>query len=237
MGKNEQKDPNVYFFVPNLIGFTRVFLVLISLYFMSWHPNYCTIVYLYSSLLDAFDGWAARKLHQATNFGAILDMVTDRCATSCLLCFLCAAYPKYAIIFQLLVSLDLASHYMHMYSTLHQGASSHKTVTKKHNWMLRLYYGNNKVLFIFCAANEMFFVALYLLSFTPRTPPKLGYLPVPSFIYSTGELPLSYPTLLAVLCGPICLAKQIINVVQLVNAANALVKMDVEQRRAAKKLQ
>ncbi|WBW71837.1 CDP-diacylglycerol--inositol 3-phosphatidyltransferase Pis1 [Schizosaccharomyces osmophilus] len=235
MVEKVEKDPNVYLFAPNLIGFTRVFLVLISLCFMSWHPNYCTILYLFSSLLDAFDGWTARKLNQSTNFGAILDMVTDRCATSCLLCFLCAAYPKYAIIFQLLVSLDLASHYMHMYSTIHQGAKSHKSMTNKHSWLLRMYYSNNNVLFVFCAANEMFFVALYLLSFTPASPPKLGFVRVPTFVYSTGYLPLSYPTLLTVLCGPICFAKQLINVVQLVNASNALVGMDIEQRKNPKK--
>ncbi|EEB05972.1 CDP-diacylglycerol-inositol 3- phosphatidyltransferase Pis1 [Schizosaccharomyces japonicus yFS275] len=232
MAKNE---PNVYLFVPNLIGFSRVILVLVSLYFMSWHPNYSTVLYLVSSLLDAFDGWAARRLGQTTNFGAILDMVTDRCATSCLLCFLSSAYPKYTVVFQLLVSLDLASHYMHMYATLHLGAKSHKTMTKKHNWMLRMYYGNNKVLFLFCAANEMFFVALYLLSFAPRTPPRLGYLAVPTFISKRGVLPLSYPTLMAAVCGPICFAKQVINVVQLANAANSLVKLDVAERVAPKK--
>jgi len=38
-----------------------------------------------------------------------------RCTTSCLLCYLSAAYPQYAILFQFLIALDFSSHYMHMY--------------------------------------------------------------------------------------------------------------------------
>ena len=85
---------------------------------MSYHPNYCAILYSLSCLLDALDGWAARRFNQATKFGAVLDMVTDRCTTSCLLVFLSAAYTNYAVLFQVLISLDLASHYMHMYGVL-----------------------------------------------------------------------------------------------------------------------
>ena len=45
---------------------------------MSYHPKYCTIAYCISCLLDAADGHAARALGQASKFGAVLDMVTDR---------------------------------------------------------------------------------------------------------------------------------------------------------------
>jgi CDP-diacylglycerol--inositol 3-phosphatidyltransferase len=38
-----------------------------------------------SGLLDAVDGHAARLLNQSSKFGAMLDMLTDRCATMCLL--------------------------------------------------------------------------------------------------------------------------------------------------------
>lgn len=39
-----------------------------------------------------------------------------RCMTSCLLCFLASAYPKFALLFQFLISLDFSSHYIHMYA-------------------------------------------------------------------------------------------------------------------------
>ena len=110
---------------------------------MPWHPKVCTLTYCISCLLDAFDGMAARHFNQATKFGAVLDMVTDRCTTGCLLCFLSSAYPEYTFIFQILISIDLASHYIHMYSTLNQGVASHKKIPEDQSWLLRLYYGNN----------------------------------------------------------------------------------------------
>lgn len=71
-------------------------------------------------------------------------MVTDRCTTTCLLVFLATAKPAYSVIFQLLISLDLASHYMHMYATLVMGGQtqSHKNVDAKRSWIMNLYYTN-----------------------------------------------------------------------------------------------
>ena len=70
---------------------------------MPYDPVKATMFYLLSGLLDAFDGWAARRFNQGknqlenlhhiamfndlhiiiyhfigTSFGAVLDMVTDR---------------------------------------------------------------------------------------------------------------------------------------------------------------
>ena len=126
------------------LGYARVILAGVSLQFMSYHPKYCTLAYCVSCLLDAVDGQAARALGQTSKFGAVLDMVTDRCVfllfptqfiarlfssslmsiitfaayrctTSCLLCYLCTVYPRQALIFQFLISLDFSSHFMHMY--------------------------------------------------------------------------------------------------------------------------
>jgi CDP-diacylglycerol--inositol 3-phosphatidyltransferase len=98
-------------------------------------------------LLDALDGAAARKFKQSTKFGAVLDMVTDRCTTSCLLVFLASAFPRWAILFQILMSLDIASHYIHMFATLSMGGAnqSHKQVrgTGPLAKILQLYYSNN----------------------------------------------------------------------------------------------
>ena len=155
------KKENIFLFVPNLIGmakillhntlilticsgYTRVILAIISLYFMPIHPRRCSAIYAVSCLLDALDGYAARKLNQGTKFGSVLDMVTDRCTTTCLLVFLASAMPGYAMVFQLLISLDLASHYVHMYATLSMGGSgsSHKNVDAQRSWLLHLYYSN-----------------------------------------------------------------------------------------------
>lgn len=137
-GKDEMSE-NIFLFVPNLIGeqrsklaqihrperadhdvrrtgYSRIILAALSLYFMEGNPKNCTVLYCISCLLDAFDGMAARALGQSTKFGAVLDMVTDRCTTSCLLCFLTARYPRCALLFQGLITLDFSSHYIHMYA-------------------------------------------------------------------------------------------------------------------------
>ena len=103
-------------------------------------------MYSISCLLDALDGFAARYFQQSTRFGAVLDMVTDRCTTACLLVFLSSAWPRWALLFQGRISLDLASHYMHMYATLTMAGSgqSHKKIDRSRSRLLHLYY-NNKV--------------------------------------------------------------------------------------------
>ncbi|ELR02801.1 hypothetical protein GMDG_05738 [Pseudogymnoascus destructans 20631-21] len=172
-GKEEHPYENIFLFWPNIIGYVRIVLALGSLYYMPLHPRTCTILYSVSCLLDALDGYAARHFSQSTRFGAVLDMVTDRCTTACLLVFLASAFPRWSIVFQGLISLDLASHYMHMYATLVMGGSgeSHKKVDRSRSYILNLYYTNKTVLFLFCALNEIFFIALYLLSFS--SPPPL----------------------------------------------------------------
>ena len=73
-------EPNVYLFVPNLIGYARVALMFVAFYFMTNAEMYHVTVtcYLLSQLLDAVDGHAARLLGQTSKLGAMLDMLTDR---------------------------------------------------------------------------------------------------------------------------------------------------------------
>ena len=119
---------------------------------MPLHPRTCTGLYSVSCLLDALDGYAARYFEQSTRFGAVLDMVTDRCTTACLLVFLSSAWPRWAIVFQGLISLDLDSHYVPMYATLIMGGAetSHKKVDKSRSWILNLYYPNKVCIRLRC---------------------------------------------------------------------------------------
>ncbi|KAL7573702.1 hypothetical protein ACA910_007743 [Epithemia clementina (nom. ined.)] len=54
-------------------------------------------LYLSSFVGDLFDGWAARYWNQTSSFGAVLDMVTDRCATLGLLMILAMEYAILAV--------------------------------------------------------------------------------------------------------------------------------------------
>ncbi|KAJ8520407.1 hypothetical protein ONZ45_g2749 [Pleurotus djamor] len=204
---------NVFLFVPNLIGYTRVILAGLSLHYMSYHPKYY--------------GQAARALGQTSKFGAVLDMVTDRCTTSCLLCYLSSAYPQWAILFQFLIALDFSSHYMHMYSSLVTGSRSHKSVQSDVSRILRWYYNNQTTLFLVCAGNEVFFVALYLMKWT-HTPLGLG-----SFSPSLAEMTWAHA--LAAVSFPIFFIKNfLLNTVQLWKASKILVGVDLAERAKAR---
>ncbi|EAW07253.1 CDP-diacylglycerol--inositol 3-phosphatidyltransferase [Aspergillus clavatus NRRL 1] len=246
----EETKENVFLFVPNLIGYARVFLTVASLYYMPLHPRTCSLLYSVSCLLDALDGYAARYYNQSTTFGAVLDMVTDRCTTACLLVFLSSAWPRWSIVFQSLISLDLASHYMHMYATLSMGGSgkSHKNVEATRSWILHQYYTNKTVLFVCCALNELFFIGLYLLSFSsPILSPSLLQAQDPSAPpalaspWSAGALEMArankidsfWPWVITGISAPVMALKQFINVVQMVKASKWLVEGDLARRAAA----
>ncbi|XP_058036783.1 CDP-diacylglycerol--inositol 3-phosphatidyltransferase isoform X2 [Ahaetulla prasina] len=109
------KQENIFLFVPNLIGYARIILACIAFYYMPTSPSLASFFYLFSGFLDAFDGHAARALNQGTRFGAMLDMLTDRCTTMCLLVNLAMLYPESAAWFQLSMSLDVASHWLHLH--------------------------------------------------------------------------------------------------------------------------
>ncbi|WRT63925.1 uncharacterized protein IL334_000852 [Kwoniella shivajii] len=242
-------DENVFLFVPNLIGYVRVLTAAASLVFMPYLPKLCTALYFVSCMLDAFDGMAARALGQTSKFGAVLDMVTDRCATACLLTFLTSVYPSYSLLFMFLITLDFSSHYIHMYSSLVTGSSSHKTVTSDVSRILWYYYNDSRTLFIFCFANEVFFVCLYLNAFLKS--PITSSFPIPSILLNSS-LALSHPKLfgtviytlknltwpqvVGAITFPICAAKQAINVVQFWKASKILVGVDLAERQAAREV-
>ncbi|XP_071638013.1 CDP-diacylglycerol--inositol 3-phosphatidyltransferase [Temnothorax longispinosus] len=160
------ESENIFLFVPNIIGFGRVILALISFYFMPTNYVIASWCYVVSSLLDAIDGHAARYYNQSTKFGAILDQLTDRVGTMCLMVTLCLFYPTYTFWFQLSMAIDIACHWIYLHTTLLQGKTSHKFIDMSENPIMRLYYTNRTVLFFMCAGNEAFYAGLYLLHFT-----------------------------------------------------------------------
>lgn len=213
---------NIFLFVPNLIGYGRVVFGVASLFYMHDSPYTAMTLYWLSAFLDAFDGMAARALDQTTIFGAVLDMVSDRCTTLALMMTLGVFYPKYLVYFQLLAVLDISSHWMHMYSSLIKGNSSHKQIDLSANPLLRIYYKSRTVLFIMCAANELFFMALYFVHFTPG--PLL-----PLF-----AKPLGLWELMGYVCFPLFALKHSISVIQMIAAARNIGFVDsaeVEKRR------
>ncbi|KAJ1916403.1 phosphatidylinositol synthase 1 (CDP-alcohol phosphatidyltransferase1) [Mycoemilia scoparia] len=186
-GQNKAEYQKVFYYVPNLIGYTHV-----------------------------ADGYYARKFNQCSKFGEVLDMVTDRCTTTCLLTYLAELYPKGAMIFCFLISLDISSHYMQMYGSLITGHTNHKIMDESANFIMRAYYTNRLVLFLFCLGNEAFFILLYLVHYLD------GFL-----YYFFGAIML--------VAFPISVAKNAINLVQLWEASKQLAEFDVKETAATTK--
>lgn len=108
------------------------------------------------------------------------------------------------------------------------------------------------VLFIFCALNEVFFIGLYLLSFSSPTlspsllapiknPDTAGSAAASLFAspWSAASLELArankmdsfWPWVITIVSAPVCFGKQLINVVQLVNASKWLAEGDLAAKK------
>ena len=64
-----------------------------------------------------FDSPLFRHFNQSTKFGAMLDMLTDRCATMCLLATLGTFYPNWLFFFQLSMTIDISCHWIYLHTT------------------------------------------------------------------------------------------------------------------------
>lgn len=155
-------------------------------------------------------GHVARHFDQCSRLGAMLDMLTDRCATMALMMMLAHIYPRWMFLFQLSAIIDMASHWLHMHASDVTGAKSHK---QSSNPLLHLYYTSRQFLFCMCAGNEGFYCFLYLSHFTS------GWL---------------FP-ILTVLCFPVAFVKAGISVVHLITAAQTVADLDVRARNAPHK--
>ena len=153
----------VFLFVPNIIGYFRFFFGFLAIFTYLSHPLLTILLLTVSSVLDAFDGMAARKLNQCTNFGSVLDMVCDRAVDAMILAMLGALYPQYAFIFYTDILLDITSHWFQMYASLSSG-EHHKKMSNKYK-LLDIYYNNKAVLFSLCAGNGLFMGICYFIYF------------------------------------------------------------------------
>ncbi|KAM7258997.1 hypothetical protein ACFE04_014738 [Oxalis oulophora] len=191
---------SVYLYIPNIIGG------------LSWVGFVC----------DGVDGWCARKFNQVSTFGAVLDMVTDRISTACLLVILSQVYRP-GLAFLSLLALDIASHWLQMYSTFLSGKASHKDVKDSSNWLFRAYYGNRMFMAYCCVACEVLYIILFLLA--EKQTENLKDVMMSSLSQIS---PLSFLLALSLLGWAI---KQTVNVIQMKTAADACVLYDMNEKQ------
>lgn len=142
----------VYLFYANIIGYIRVALIIVSTFTAFTHPIITVVSYSLSQALDWVDGILARKYDQCSEFGALMDMITDRVSDAIILATLVKLFPDWAWFFFADIILDISSHWYQMYSTLAGGEESHKTA--KTEWrLLHFYYTDYTFLSVLIAGN------------------------------------------------------------------------------------
>lgn len=72
----------------------------------------------------------------------MLDQLTDRCSTMCLLFTLGQFYPRWMLFFQITAALDMASHWLHLHASDIRGGKHYKTIEIKNSLtkLLHFYY-------------------------------------------------------------------------------------------------
>ncbi|XP_049350109.1 probable CDP-diacylglycerol--inositol 3-phosphatidyltransferase 2 [Solanum verrucosum] len=221
-GKSKPKPLNVYLYIPNIIGYLRILMNCVAFAVCFVDKKLFSLLYFVSFVCDALDGWFARKFNQASTFGAVLDMVTDRVSTACLLVILSQVYRP-GLVFLSLLALDISSHWLQMYSTFLVGKTSHKDVKDSSSWLFRLYYGNRMFMGYCCVSCEVLYITLFLLT-RKETDSLIDVL------VNTATASWIYLVLLALLLFGWAI-KQFVNVIQMKTAADACVLYDMNKKQ------
>ena len=118
--------------ISNLLSFSRiVLLVPLAFFLLGDAPNsriWAAAVVLVAGLTDFFDGFVARRLHQVTDLGKILDPVADKIAAggSAILLLMIDAIPLWYVV--VVISRDLVILLGSIY------IRSRKNVIAQSNW-------------------------------------------------------------------------------------------------------
>ncbi|XP_024028792.1 probable CDP-diacylglycerol--inositol 3-phosphatidyltransferase 2 [Morus notabilis] len=213
---------SVYLYIPNIIGYMRVLINCFAFALCFSNKRLFSVLYFFSFVCDGIDGWCARKFNQVSTFGAVLDMITDRISTACLLVILSQVYRP-GLAFLSLLALDIASHWLQMYSTFLSGKVSHKDVKDSTSWLFKLYYGNRMFMAYCCVACEVLYILLFLLA-KNQTENLMDVL-----VNSTKQNVLLGGLVVVSLFG--WAVKQAVNVIQLKTAADVCVLYDIEKKQ------
>lgn len=206
-----KRKKNVYLYIPNIVGYMRVILALSAFILSRRNIFVFLIFYATSQILDAVDGWTARKFKQVSVFGQILDQITDRLSTSLLYLLNGNVYDEYLIVLGLIMIADIGGHYFHSMSCAISGNKPHKKI-ENGNRLLKLYYERPSVMVICIIGYESFLISAYILKVTDPTS-------VVHFLSSCAIF-LSFP---------LAAFKMFTNVSQGLYGVKRLVKMDLQK--------
>jgi CDP-diacylglycerol--inositol 3-phosphatidyltransferase len=155
-----------------------------------------------------WDGKAARYFNQTTNFGAMLDMVTDRCSGVGLGVMIARRRPELTMLCHIFIWIDICSHWAHMLVEARTGSRSHKNVE---GGLLGFYYRTGWFMVLLIFGAEGFPCLLYARDFGPLSIPLLDWI----------------AWFLEIVAFPLFLLKHSINVIQFIRAA---VNLDLQPK-------
>uniref|UniRef100_A0A9I9DNJ1 CDP-diacylglycerol--inositol 3-phosphatidyltransferase n=1 Tax=Cucumis melo TaxID=3656 RepID=A0A9I9DNJ1_CUCME len=231
------------FLSPLPTGYIRVLMNIVAFALCFSNKIIFSVLYFVSFVCDGIDGWCARKFNQVSTFGAVLDMVTDspsghttlplignfdqnllyhRISTACLLVILSQVYRP-GLTFVSLLALDIASHWLQMYSTFLIGKASHKDVKDSTNWLFKAYYGNRTFMAYCCVSCEVLYIILFLLA------EKQNENLMDVILHSIQQK--SFLSLLVVISLFGWAVKQAVNVIQMKTAADVCVLHDTNKKQ------
>jgi CDP-diacylglycerol--inositol 3-phosphatidyltransferase len=249
----------VLLYVPNLVGYGRVACTLSSLALMIVNgPQYwlvAILLYLTSFVGDLVDGMLARKLNQCSTFGGVLDMITDRCSTAGLLFVLAGDYGQqqqeqshqerllavsflspavYRLIFLCLMLLDISSHWVQMHSSLSLGAHhKSKEGNADKNFLVRWFYQYYYFFGYLCVGAEFTYILVYVQLHFSNNNAGLNDDDASSYDRIV-HLIRNAVRVLFVVCLPGCVAKQLVNLAQLLSSCYAIAHHDAVDATASK---
>jgi phosphatidylglycerophosphate synthase len=124
-------------YLPNLLGYIRFFTIVLSWKFALNDPRTFTILYVTSYVLGAIDGTVAKICNQCSFYGAQLDVLMSRFATSSLIFAVLklglaniqdeGERMSFAFLFGSLFLSDFVSYWFQVYSSYLLDEESHKT--------------------------------------------------------------------------------------------------------------
>lgn len=211
---SDQHSRQVLLFVPNIIGYLRLLLLLAASVLAGFGSSSSAalvlgfISYATSQLLDIADGIAARRLKQVSAFGACLDQVLDRLSTCLLYLLNSAVYPHYTGVFFCCLLIDVGGHWLHFFASTAAGAASHKRVDDAPA-LLQIYYTSKVLMFLCIIFYEGFFLCLLA-----------AYAAQHTFLH-----PLAI--ICAIFCLPLAAFKVVTNILQGLYGAHRLASLAV----------
>ncbi|ELA41323.1 uncharacterized protein VICG_01696 [Vittaforma corneae ATCC 50505] len=146
---------SVVFYIPNMIDYFRIILLIVSVFFKG---RSFALLYITSISLDYFDGYAARRFGQISLLGGALDMIIDRVSTMVILSKISQEKPSYSPWCILYSIIDFMSHFIFFLMSAYTG-THHKKFSD--NIFLSLYYRKGFLYFI-CLGSELCFILTYL---------------------------------------------------------------------------